>query len=143
MANSFAHIELSTDDVRRARDFYKKIFSWKFRDLGPAMGHYVMVDVGDKGAGGGLTPKMMPSQPTGWLPYVEVKSVKATISAAEEAGAKIVVPYQEIGKMGAIGIFIDPTGATLGLWETAKPSKRLKTAAKKKQTTKKKSAKKR
>lgn len=29
MANNFAHIELSTTDVKKAKDFYKKTFKWK------------------------------------------------------------------------------------------------------------------
>jgi predicted enzyme related to lactoylglutathione lyase len=74
---------------------------------------------------------MNPSQPTAWLSYVEVASVKATIAKAKTAGAKVVVPYQAIGKMGALGVFIDPQGAALGVWEKAGPA-RKKPAAKKK-----------
>ena len=130
--NFFAHLELSTDDVAAARKFYKEIFAWKFQQLGPDMGNYVMIDVGQKGQGGGLTPKMMPNQPTGWLPYVEVADVKKTVAKAEKAGAKIILPYQEIGDMGAVGVFVDPTGGTIGVWAKAAPKKAAKKAAPKK-----------
>jgi predicted enzyme related to lactoylglutathione lyase len=128
--NAFVHCELSADDVGAAKKFYKKLFDWKLNDTGPAMGNYTLIDVGSKTSGGGLTAKMMPNQPTAWLPYVEVASVKKTIAKAEKAGAKIMVPYQEIGEMGAIGIFVDPQGAALGVWELAK--KPAKKGAKKK-----------
>lgn len=130
MANAFVHSELSVDDVAAAKKFYKSLFNWKLSDLGPAMGNYVMIDVGSKTSGGGITPKMSPTQPTGWLSYVEVDSVKATIAKAAKAGATIMVPYQEIGGMGAIGVFVDPQGAALGVWEKAKPAP-VKAAAKK------------
>jgi hypothetical protein len=30
----------------------------------------------------------------------------------------------DIGKNGIIGVFVDPTGATLGVWSKAKPAKK-------------------
>jgi predicted enzyme related to lactoylglutathione lyase len=124
MSNAFVHCELSTDDVGAAKKFYKKVFDWKLSEV-PAM-KYTMIDVGRKDQGGGITEKMMgPQQPTAWLPYVEVESVKKTIAKAEKGGARIVLPFQAIGEtMGAVGIFIDPTGAALGVYERGKPAKK-------------------
>ena len=140
MGNPFVHAELSVDDVAAASTFYKSLFDWKLQDLGPSMGNYVMIDIGSKTSGGGIAPKMSPQQPTGWLTYVEVASVKQTMEKAEKAGAKVMVAYQEVGSMGAIGVFIDPQGAALGLWERAKPAK--KAGAKKTAKAAKKAAKK-
>jgi hypothetical protein len=134
MGNPFVHCELSADDVGGARKFYSKVFDWKIGPPDPKMGDYALIDVGSKTSGGGLTKKMMPGQPTAWLSYVEVASVKKTMAKAEKAGAKAVVPFQPIGAMGAIGIFMDPQGAALGLWERGKPAKK---AAKKKAKKKK------
>jgi predicted enzyme related to lactoylglutathione lyase len=124
MGNAFVHCELSADDVAAARKFYSKLFDWKIGPSDPKMGDYAMIDVGSKTSGGGLTKKMMPGQPTGWLTYVEVDSVKKTMAKAVKAGAKPMVQFQEIGEMGAIGIFIDPQGAALGVWERGKPVKK-------------------
>jgi len=115
MPNPFAHVELNTDDVKKAKKFYQSVFAWKLTDL-PDMGGYTMIDVGG-GVGGGMQKKMMPEAPTAWLPYVQVDSVKATMAKAVKLGAKVALEYQEIGDMGAIGIFIDPAGAGVGLWE--------------------------
>jgi predicted enzyme related to lactoylglutathione lyase len=130
MANPFAHIELATDDVGAAKKFYKSLFGWKLKDL-PAMG-YTMIDVGT-GTGGGMMKKQMPEQPTMWLPYVLVNSVKKTVDKAKKAGARAMVEYQSIGDMGAIGVLMDPAGAAFGVWEQGKPApKRARKAAKKK-----------
>jgi predicted enzyme related to lactoylglutathione lyase len=118
MPNPFAHIELSTDDVKKAKKFYQAVFAWKLTDM-PAMA-YTMIDVGG-GVGGGMQNKPMPDAPTAWLPYVQVDDVKATMAKALKGGGSAVLPFQEIGEMGAIGIFVDPAGAMLGLWESKSP----------------------
>ena len=33
MGMNFGHIELITQDVDKAKDFYQKLFGWKVRDL--------------------------------------------------------------------------------------------------------------
>jgi predicted enzyme related to lactoylglutathione lyase len=118
MPNPFAHIELTTDNLKAAQKFYGKVFAWKLNDM-PGM-NYTMIDVGG-GTGGGMQAKPMPEAPTGWMPYVQVDDVKATLSKAAKAGATIALPYHEIGEMGAIGVFADPNGAMIGVWE-AKPA---------------------
>jgi uncharacterized protein len=119
MPNPFAHVELSTDDVKKAKKFYQAVFAWKLTDL-PAMA-YTMIDVGG-GGGGGIQKKQAPEAPPAWLPYVQVDDVKATMAKAIKAGAKPALEYQDIGDMGAIGIFIDPAGAALGVWASKAPA---------------------
>lgn len=137
MPNPFVHIELSTDNLAGAKKFYKSIFGWKLSDMkmGPGM-VYTMIDV-QGGTGGGMGPKQDGNAPNAWLPYVEVDSVKKTIAKARKGGATILVEYQPVGAMGALGIFVDPTGAPLGVWETAAKAP-AKKAGKKKAAPKKK-----
>jgi predicted enzyme related to lactoylglutathione lyase len=129
MGNPFVHLDLACDDPAAAKKFYAKIFAWKFKDF-PQM-KWTGIDVG-KGVGGGLGAKQMPDQPSAWTAYVEVDDVKSTIAKAQSAGAAIVVPYMDIPGMGAFGVFIDPQGAALGVWQTAKKPAAAKKAGKKK-----------
>lgn len=128
MGNPFVHVELSTDDLAKAKKFYKGLFDWKLDDMNGGGPPYTMVFVG-KGTGGGMQTKS-PQAPTGWLPYVEVADVKQTLAKAVKAGGRVAFDYHPIGEYGAIGIFVDPTGATLGVWEVAKKAPK-KAAAKK------------
>ena len=137
MGNPFVHLDLSTDDVGAAKKFYKSIFKWKLKDF-PGM-NWTGIDVG-KGVGGGMAGKNMPNQPTAWTAYVEVSDVKKTMAKAAAAGATVVVPYMQVGNMGSLGVFIDPQGAALGVWQPVKQPVARKPAAKK--TAKKKAAKK-
>jgi len=142
MANPFVHLDLTTDDVAAAKKFYKSVFDWKFTDF-PQM-KWTGIDVG-KGVGGGMGGKQMPTQPTAWTPYVDVTDVKKAIAKAKKAGATIIIPFMEVGGMGSLGVFIDPQGATIGVWQAAKkaaPKKRAaakRPAKKAKKATKKKS----
>lgn len=124
MPNAFVHIELNTDDLKRARGFYGKLFKWKIAAY-PGMPSYLGVDTGKNSTGGGMQKKPMPEAPNAWLPYVEVDDVKKTIAKAKKLGAEIIVDFMPIGDMGAIGVFVDPSGAALGVWmATKKPKKR-------------------
>ncbi|MGZ3421979.1 MAG: VOC family protein [Polyangiales bacterium] len=138
MANSFVHIELGTGDVAAAKKFYGKVFDWKLKDMkmGPGM-TYTTVDPGG-GTGGGMM-QAMPGQPTAWLAYVGVENLDKTIAKAKKAGAKIIIERQDVADMGSFGVFIDPTGAALGVWE---PRAMPKKGAAKKKAAKKSSGKK-
>jgi predicted enzyme related to lactoylglutathione lyase len=144
MPNPFAHVELNTDDVNAAKKFYSSVFAWKFQDM-PEV-NYTMIDAAG-GTGGGMQKKPMPEQPSAWLAYVSVDDVKKTLAKAKKAGAAVVLDYQPIGEMGAIGIFVDPQGVALGVWEpgagaqavqsgAAKPAKKAKKKAAKKSAAK-------
>ena len=139
MANPFVHVEYAAADLGAAKMFYKSIFGWKLTDMsmGPGMGYTMIDPIG--GTGGGMAPKDDPNAPNAWLAYVAVDSVKKTIAKAKKGGAKILVEYAPVGQMGALGIFVDPTGATLGVWETAAPAP-TKKSGKKKAAPKKKGA---
>lgn len=129
MPNPFAHIELTTEDVTKAQKFYAAVFAWKLRPM-PQM-NYTMIEVGE-GVGGGMQNKQMPDAPTGWLAYVAVDDVKKTMAKAVKGGATPLLEYQDIGDMGAIGIFRDPFGSPLGIWAPKAPAR----AAAKKATKK-------
>lgn len=126
MGNPFVHIELNAADLGKARKFYKSIFDWKLTEM-PGFG-YVMIDVGE-GVGGGMQ-STQPGAPPGWFAYVGVASVKKTIEKARKNGAQILVEYQPVGTMGALGVFVDPNGAPLGVWESAAPAPAKKGAKK-------------
>ena len=123
MANPFVHVELSTTDVRKAKSFYSKLFKWKLKDFPQAEGpKYSVIDVG-KGTGGGLMEQMIPNAASAWMPYVAVEDIEASTKKAKKLGATILKDVTEVADMGWLSIFIDPTGAMIGLWE---PKKRRK-----------------
>ena len=119
MANPFVHVELNTNDLPKAKAFYGKLFDWKFEDMPTAVDPYTLIKVGD-GTGGGMMVNPIPNAPSWWLAYVLVDDVAAATKKAQSLGAKVMKDVTEVKGMGSFSILIDPTGATIALWE-AKP----------------------
>jgi hypothetical protein len=120
MANPFVHVELNTTDVGKAKSFYGKLFGWKLEDMPMDDGTYTMIDVGDDGTGGGMMKHPVPGAASSWLPYVLVDDIVAATALAKSLGANVMRDVTEVMGMGSLSIIIDPTGATLGLWQTKK-----------------------
>jgi len=118
MANAFVHVELSTSDLGRAKEFYSKLFDWKLQDMPMpgGGGAYTMIDVGN-GTGGGMMVNPMPGTPSHWQAYVGVDDIHASTKKAKELGAKILVDVTEVGQYGWMSVISDPTGATLAMWK--------------------------
>ena len=116
MANPFVHMELSSTDVNKAKDFYGKLFSWKMEDMPMPEGTYTLINVGE-GTGGGMMKQMIPGAPSMWLAYVNVDDVEAATSKAKSLGANVMKDKTAVKDMGWFSIITDPTGAMLGLWQ--------------------------
>ncbi|HEY0797628.1 MAG TPA: VOC family protein [Candidatus Baltobacteraceae bacterium] len=115
MSNSFVHLELSSTDVAKAKSFYAQLFSWELKDM-PEMA-YTMVSTGGD-IGGGMMQSPVPGAPSMWLTYVAVDDVAAATKKAVALGATVCKDITEVPGMGSFTIIADPTGATLGLWQS-------------------------
>lgn len=122
MANPFVHVELQSTDIKKARDFYGRLFDWKLEDTQmPGFGTYTMINVGE-GTGGGMMASQSPGAPSQWLAYVEVPDVASSTRKAKDLGAKVVLDVTPVADMGKMSVIVDPTGATLGLWQSTRKS---------------------
>ena len=119
MGNPFVHVELNTTDTERAKTFYGKLFDWKLEDVPMGPMTYTMINVGS-GTGGGMMKQLIPDAPSAWLPYVDVEDIKEATQRAKSLGATIMKDVREVMGMGWLSIFVDPTGAMLGLWQPKK-----------------------
>jgi uncharacterized protein len=138
----FVHLELNTDNLKKAKTFYTKLFGWQTQDMEmPQGGTYSMLQL--MNPGGAMTTKPMPEAPTMWLPYIAVEDVKKTVAAAEKSGGKAVQPYFAVEGMGEGAVLLDPTGAAFGIWHGAgggNGSQEMEAAPAKKNGSKKKAA---
>jgi len=117
MGNPFVHVELHTNDLKRAREFYSKLFDWKLQDAPmPGGGSYTLIEVGS-GTGGGMMTNQAPGTPPHWLAYVGVDDIRASTKKAKDLGAKVVVDVTEVGEYGTMSVITDPTGATIAMWQ--------------------------
>ncbi|MDD5328654.1 MAG: VOC family protein [Sulfuricella sp.] len=119
MANPFVHVELATNNIGKAKEFYGQLFKWTLEDMpmpGSSGGTYTMIRVGE-GTGGGMYKNTEASEPSAWLPYVQVDDIEASTKKAKALGAEVCMDVMEIEGAGWMSIITDPTGAKLGLWK--------------------------
>jgi|KBSMisStandDraft_5_1062788.scaffolds.fasta_scaffold06600_7 predicted enzyme related to lactoylglutathione lyase len=116
MPNPFCHVELNTTDVRKAKDFYGKLFNWKLQDMDSPGGGYTMIDVGE-GTGGGMMTNPIPGAPSFWLSYVLVDDVRASTKKAASLGATVMKEVTPVPNFGEFSVITDPTGASFALWQ--------------------------
>ena len=115
MANPFVHLELSTPNLAQAKEFYGKLFGWTFEDNDMGGGMVYSMFKPSDGPGGGMFS--MPGSPTAWLAYVGVEDINTATSEAASLGATIVRGPHEVPGHGWMTVLVDPTGATVALWQ--------------------------
>ena len=67
MATNFGHIELITQNLDKAKDFYQKLFGWKARDL-PDMPYSLFNE--HLFPTGGMMKSPQPGSESFWIPYI-------------------------------------------------------------------------
>lgn len=112
---AFSWCELMTTDVKAAKAFYGKLFGWDMEEMTMPGMAYTVVKAAGKGIGGIMgMPKDAPKgMPPMWGAYVTVDDVDATAQTAKQLGAKLLVPPQDIPKVGRFCVIQDPQGAVI------------------------------
>ncbi|MFQ5588777.1 MAG: VOC family protein [Nitrospiria bacterium] len=116
MGNPFVHIELLSNDLEKAKGFYKDLFDWQYQEF-PEM-DYTIIEVGE-GTGGGMMKNPVPDIPSHWLSYVQVDDIEASTQKAKSLGGQVVKEVTEVPGYGWLSVIVDPSGAALGLWKPA------------------------
>jgi hypothetical protein len=116
MGNPFVHLELTTSDLDKAKDFYTKMFDWKLQEFKGDGPPYLLIDTG-KEPGGGMMAQPMPGVPVAWGMYIAVDDLDAAGAKLQKLGGKILMPRTEVPDMGWFIVASDPQGATFGLWQ--------------------------
>jgi hypothetical protein len=122
------HLEIPTDDIARAKEFYGSIFGWQLKDMqGEAMGLYTIamttpVDQEtqaptEPGAINGGLMKRSADTPSPVI-TIGVDAIDDALKQIEAGGGSVVQARTEIPGMGAFAYFKDSEGNVLGLWET-------------------------
>ncbi|KXP09478.1 glyoxalase [Tsukamurella pulmonis] len=111
-------IDLMTSDVEAAVQFYGAVFGWEADPAGPDFGGYRNFRVNGNLVAGLMAPEDGGEGPGDvWSTYLRTDDAEATLAAAVDAGASIIVPASDVGDLGRFGFFVDPVGAAIGVWQ--------------------------
>ena len=116
---TFCWNELMTTDPKAAKDFYGKLFGWKYEDNSTECMTYSMVNLGDKAIGGmfEMSSDHKGKMPPHWMTYIAVDNLEVTVKKAQELGATVLVEPKSAGESGRLAVLTDPTGAHIALWQ--------------------------
>jgi predicted enzyme related to lactoylglutathione lyase len=111
--------ELYTRDIAGAKSFYSAVFGWSYEDLDYGeTGKYVSIKLdGATGIAGilDLVERGVPEQvPAHWQTYFAVEDCDATVAAAQEAGANLMMGPMDV-PVGRFAIITDPQGANFAV----------------------------
>lgn len=112
-------IDLTVDDAPAVRDFYAAVCGWEATPV--PMGGYDDYCLGPPDAGApaaGVCHKRggNASQPGGWMIYIVVADLDASLKAVEAGGGRIEVPVREMGE-ARYAVIRDPAGAVCALYQ--------------------------
>lgn len=117
MGNPIVHWDLVVGDLEKAKAFYGSLFDWRFDDT--SFPGYTIIDVGEEGRGGGMMQRP-PEVPGHSLnTYFGVQDVEASLVTAAAEGATVLLGKTEIPGIGFWGMFLDPDGIPICLFEPA------------------------
>ncbi|MGA5702388.1 VOC family protein [Peterkaempfera bronchialis] len=110
--------DLTTPDLRAARDFYGPVLGWEFEDLGARMGGYTMcLSRGRRVAALMAPPSGAEAMPALWNVYLSASDLGAVYGRIAEAGGKPVMGPHEVPGAGRMAFAFDPAEASFGLWQ--------------------------
>jgi predicted enzyme related to lactoylglutathione lyase len=121
----FVWYELMTTDVKAAKTFYSEVVGWGTQDASiPGIG-YTFFTAGTAAVSGLISlpdeVRKMGVQP-GWLGYVGVDNVDASVEQVQRLGGTVHVPPKEIPNISRFAVVADPQGATLALFKRLEPA---------------------
>ncbi len=113
MPAEIAHIEFKSANFARTSEFYGKLFDWQMEQNASAS--YMKLAGGDGPSAGWFRADLV--QSPGPVAYLTVDDLEAKLNEIEAAGGRILVRSLPFAGGGEIGLFADPDGNVLGLWQ--------------------------
>jgi predicted enzyme related to lactoylglutathione lyase len=107
------HLELHTQDQRRATAFYSRLLQWRPEVIRAGAGAYVALDTGAP-LGGGIV-ECGARRPL-WLPYVEVDRIEESTERARQLGAVVLLEPRRC-RSGWRSVVSSPEAGEVALWE--------------------------
>ncbi|MGW8377258.1 VOC family protein [Streptomyces sp. ODS28] len=108
---------LMVHDLAAAREFYRRLFGWEFRDGPQQLGPYVRGTVNGRAVAGLGEMPAGRSLHVAWLPYFASPDADRTASLVRECGGTVGVGPLDAEEAGRMAIASDPAGAPFGVWQ--------------------------
>ena len=111
-----AWFDITTTDLSKSKEFYGKLFDWKFN---PVPGTDMAVEIVAGGSAiGTIRVAEGKISPFNGVVYVQVLGIQESCKKAKDLGGTLVpgFPFNLPNGTGAIGLVSDPTGHPVGMY---------------------------
>ena len=110
-------IELSTSDMAASHAFYTALLGWETEPAAvEAHGYTNFLHDGSLIAGSMIKPTEQPG-PDSWFVYLASADCEATVAAAAQAGAQVLVPATAVFDLGYMAFVVAPDESIVGVWQ--------------------------
>ncbi|GGC78580.1 glyoxalase [Tersicoccus solisilvae] len=112
-------VDIMVPDLGRSQTFYRAVLGWEYTESVAEFGGYCNA-MADGRVVAGLSPMMegMGGAPTVWTTYLATDDIDATAAAVTANGGQVTAAPMQIPEMGSMAVFVDPTGASFGVWQS-------------------------
>jgi hypothetical protein len=119
-SGTIAWLDLGTDDVDAARDFYGGLLGWSYTVAETPVGAYHVALLGDREIAGIMASGADAAEqvPPMWTVFIEVAALKTTIAVAVAVGGTVVQPPVDVPSGARVAALADPSGAMFALIES-------------------------
>lgn len=121
--DSVVHFEVGARSMKRAQNFYSKVFGWKLQEM-PEMKYCVVhtTQTDKKGMPkkpGAINGGIMKKDKTSQSPVlvINVASLTDALKRIKKAGGKVVMPKMKVADMGLYARVKDTEGNVIGVWQ--------------------------
>jgi uncharacterized protein len=122
---SIGWIDLTVDHAATVRDFYQAVVGWKAQGLemseaGSKYEDFVMMAPGSGKPVSGVCHRRGGNKdiPSGWVVYITVENLEASLQRCIELGGKILLPTRSYGGQGQYAFIEDPSGVACALFQS-------------------------
>lgn len=130
--NKVTHFEIVATDLKRAMEFYIKVFDWRFEkweNSDPEMEYWMVMTVPANTPGainGGLRKEMGTDTKertvsvNAFVCTIEVVSVDEIVKKVEKYGGEVLMPKMHMPKVGHLAACLDSEGNVFNILEPEK-----------------------
>ena len=115
----FFWVDLFARDMQREAKFYQQLAGYEVTENDKGVKRKLLRAQDEYRAG--IVPLPEGANRSGWLPYVRVDNVAATLKKVEAAGGQIMVEPDKSLLNGNLAIFTDPQGGIMGIVKWVQP----------------------
>lgn len=125
MGNPVLNVEIAGTEGKQLSEFYSNVFDWKMTEYDEGFYGFMTGSETNRGIEGHIYPpndemNLVDNVPFGnnVSIYVAVEDIDATIDKLEKLGGRMLMPPAVVSDKGEkIGMFIDPSGNRIGLYQ--------------------------